>query len=157
MMKNNKGLSTIVATLITILLVLVAVGIIWVVVRNVIEGGATQINSGAKCLDIDLKATKVLCSLNSPNDGGNSGLCNATISRNAGGEEIGGVKLIFYNEAGETNYIHTEEGNVAPLETKTINLISTGIVNASKLEVVAYFLDDSGNSQLCATTSSLKF
>ena len=39
-MKNNKkGLSTIVATLLIILLTLVAVGIIWIVIRNVVQTG----------------------------------------------------------------------------------------------------------------------
>jgi len=155
MMKNNKGLSTIVATLITILLVLVAVGIIWVVVRNVIQTGTQQIGSGAKCLDVDIRATKVICT--SVNGTGNNGECNATISRSSGGEPIGGVKLIFYNDLGETNYIHTVSGNVLPLETRTISLITTGIVNASKVETVAYFLDDSGNEMLCDAKNSLDF
>lgn len=35
--KDSKGLSTIVATLLIILLTLVAVGVIWIVVRNVME------------------------------------------------------------------------------------------------------------------------
>ena len=42
--RGKRGLSTIVATLIIILLVLVATGIIWVVVRNDIKGNAEQID-----------------------------------------------------------------------------------------------------------------
>ena len=152
-MKNNKGLSEIVATLITILLVLVAVGIIWVVVRNVIQGGTEDIASGAKCMDVNVRATKVVCY----EDVSNS-VCNATISRDAGGDAIGGVKVIFYNDAGEANYIYTIYGNIAPLGTNTTNLINTtGVVNASKVETLAYFLDDSGNEQLCSATNSYEF
>ena len=39
MFSNKKGLSTVVTTLIIILLVLVAIGIVWVVIRGVIESG----------------------------------------------------------------------------------------------------------------------
>ena len=52
---NKKGLSTVVTTLIVILLVLVAIAIIWVVIRNVIESGAGQIDVRSTCLGIDLK------------------------------------------------------------------------------------------------------
>ncbi len=76
-MKKTKGLSTIVATLIIILLVLVAVGIIWVVVRNVIEGGAQQIQGSNDCLAVEVKPTKVLCQV-SPGDAGNNGTCDVT-------------------------------------------------------------------------------
>jgi hypothetical protein len=151
MMKNNKGLSTIVATLITILLVLVAVGIIWVVVRNVIQSGATQITAGSKCLDVDIKATKVIC------DDVTGAVCNATIARSAGGEAVGGVKLIFYNAAGDANSIYTLARNVNPLATETVYFIPTNITNASRVDTVAYFLDDSGNEQLCDSTNSLEF
>ena len=43
---KKKGLSTIVITLIIILISLVAVGIIWVVVRNVIQTGTEQVALG---------------------------------------------------------------------------------------------------------------
>jgi len=51
-MKNKKGLSAIVATLIVILLVLVAAGIIWVVVRNVIGDGCIDKEIPIKLIDV---------------------------------------------------------------------------------------------------------
>ena len=61
MIKQKKGLSTVVTTLIIILLVLVAVGIIWIVVRGVIEGGTKEIDYGVKCLKTDVRATAATC------------------------------------------------------------------------------------------------
>ena len=43
-MESKKGLSAVVTTLIIILLVLVAVGIIWVVVQNIVTEGAESIS-----------------------------------------------------------------------------------------------------------------
>ena len=40
---QKRGLSTVITTLIMILLVLVAIGIIWVVVRGIIEKNSEQI------------------------------------------------------------------------------------------------------------------
>ena len=59
MITHKKGLSTVITTLIIILLVLVAVGIIWVVVRNTVEEGVSQIDFGSECLKVDVKATAV--------------------------------------------------------------------------------------------------
>jgi len=154
-MKNQKGLSTIVATLIIILLVLVAVGIIWVVVRNVIQGGTEQIDINTKCIEVGVSATKVECIETA--DGGNDGNCSITVSRNAGNDEIGGVKLVFANEIGEENFIRNIPGNMESFETKTVLGIETGIVNASKVEVIAYFIDASGNEQLCQASNPYQF
>ncbi len=157
MMKNKKGLSTIVATLIIILLVLVAVGIIWVVVRNVIEGGTQQIQGSNDCLSAEVRPTRIVCALNNPDDGGNNGVCNVTYRRSEGGDEIGGIKLVFESDAGDTNYIHDVSGTINPLATQTESLVNTGIINVSKVQTVVYFLDDSGNEQLCSASGELEF
>lgn len=154
-MKNQKGLSTIVATLIIILLVLVAVGIIWVVVRNVVQGGTQQIDINAKCLEVDVGATNVECIATV--DGGNDGNCSVTVSRSAGDDEIGGLKLVFTNEDAEENFIHDVPGDLAILDTKTVSNIETGIVNASSVAVIVYFMDDSGNEQLCTASTPYEF
>ncbi len=154
--KNNKGLSTIVATLIIILLVLVAVGIVWVVVRNVIQGGTRQIDINSKCLSIEVMPTKAVCAGGNIT-GGNDGVCNVTVARSTGSEEIGGVKIVFSNDDGDSNYIHDVPGNMAPLETKVVANIDSGIVNASKVEIIVYFVDESGNEQLCPSSSPLEF
>ena len=63
-MKNKRGLSAIVATLLIILLTLVAVGIIWFAVRNIVQGGADQIEASAKCTAVDISATDASCEIN---------------------------------------------------------------------------------------------
>ncbi len=155
-MKKNKGLSTIVATLIIILLVLVAVGIIWVVVRNVLESGVGEIQSSSDCLAVDVQPTKVLCMVDA-GDAGNNGTCDITYSRSAGGDVIGGIKLVLKDEVGDTNYIHDVSGNINPLATQTESTVNTGITNVSNVEAVVYFLDESGNEQLCTSSGELDF
>ncbi len=148
-MENKRGISGIVVALILVLLALVAAGIIWAVIRNVTESGTGEIDLGTKCLETDLRATKASCT--------EAGNCNVTVTRSAGGEDIAGIKLIFTNDAGETNFVHDVPGNIDPLNTVTESGIVTGITNASKVDVAVYFLDASGNEQLCTTVSTLEF
>jgi len=149
-MRNRKGLDAVVTTLIIILLVLVAIGIIWVVVRNVIEGGAGQIDISTKCIQVDLSAEQVI------NNGGGS--YDVTIKRNAGGDgAIGGIKVTLFDDTAGTNSGVLDFG-AAPnaLETVTRTL-ATGVASANRLEYTAYFLDDSGTEQLCSQTSTFNF
>lgn len=145
---NKKGLSGVIVTLILILLVLVAIGVVWVVVQNVLESGTGQINLGANCLEIDVKPVSAGCS--------ETGVCNVTLERGGdNGDDIGGVKLTFRNASGETNYIHDVSGNINSLERKTERSITTEIANVTEVVSTIYFTDDSGNEQLCSGGNSL--
>src|SRR3990167_9321273 len=58
-MFRKRGLSGIVTTLIIILLVLVAVGVIWAVVKNLVQKGSEQIELGQFTLDLQIKSAQV--------------------------------------------------------------------------------------------------
>ena len=149
MTKNKRGMSAIVTTLIIILLVIVAIGIIWVVVKNVLTKGSGQIDLGAKCLNTEVIATKVLCN--------ETGTCNVTYTRKSGDDEIGGIKILFTNDLGEQNHQEDISGNINTLNVKTEKNINTGIINCSKVNIAVYYLDASGNEQLCSGTSEYNF
>jgi len=152
MINNKKGLSMIVSTLIIILLVLVAVGVIWVVVNNLIQEGTDTIEISQKCLDVNIQATKVV-------GNGTEFNYNVTLLRAAGGEAIAGVKLSFTDATGTSNALVDYNGNIAPLDRVTItNLDGTALANnATKVEVTAYFEDDSGVEQLCSQSTDYSF
>jgi hypothetical protein len=148
-MENKRGLSAIVATLIIILLVLVAVGIIWVVVRNLLQEGAEQIDVSTKCIAVDVRAVSVV-------ENETTEEYFVTLRRTAGGEDIGGVKISLFNETGNSGVL---DGflELGELETRTETFAATNITNANKLEYTVYFLDDSGNERLCSQTSPYSF
>lgn len=153
MISNKKGLSTVVATLLIILLVIVAVGVLAVVFRNTISSGTGQFDLGTKCLAVNLDATSARC-----NTASNFINCSVTIHRSSGGDEISGVKLIFSN-ADETSSASVDwSGNIAELATVTNSSMNTTLENTttvSKIEVVPYFTDESGNEQLCSSGATL--
>jgi len=86
-MKNTKGLSGVITTLIIILLVIAAIGIIWAVVQPFIKGSGEKFDINTKCLNVGVEPTKLNCA---------GGACNVTVKRSEGEEEIAGVK--FYLE-----------------------------------------------------------
>ena len=142
---NKKGLSAIVTTLLVILLVLVAVGIVWGVVRNIIQEGAKGVGSGARCLNIDVEAISVSCTDN---------VCGGTLERTGSdNDEIGGVKLVFYSDTGNSGVI-PQEGNIEALVGKSFSNIDTSLSEPNRVDVTVYLVDDSGNEQLCSQTTS---
>ena len=112
--KNRRGLSAIIVTLILILLSIVAVGVVWVVVNNVIERGEENINLGTTCLEIDVSISTASCVAGTPPE---ADTCTVTYGRTASGEDIGGVTLVFSNDVASNPY--DIPGNVAPLVTQT--------------------------------------
>ncbi len=147
-MENKRGLSAIVATLIIILLVLVAVGIIWVVVRNLIQEGAEQIDVSTKCIAVDVRAVSVAPVV------GEAESYSVTLRRTAGGEAIAGVKISLFNDTANSGVLNFTA--ISELETTTETVVA-GVTNADRLEFTVYFLDESGNERLCSQTNSYSF
>ena len=160
-MENNKGLSTIVATLIIILLVLVATGIIWVVIRGVINDASSGVASEAMCLESQVVATKVTrVSFGVVPNGLN--VYSVTMSREGGNDALGGVNLVFTDNLGTSNFVQDVPGNVPRLglksSTVSIPVNATGLTqNATKVTVVVYFTNADGTAYLCQAQNSLQF
>ena len=150
--QNKKGLSEIVATLIIILLTLIAVGIIWVVIRNVVEGGAEQVDISQKCLAVELDAVTV--------NETSSGVYAVTLRRGSDSQGDVGVKVnIFQGIATSSGVLNFGAfGDLDALGTVTKTITTAPILaGGDKVEFTAFFQDVSGNEQLCPQTKSFSF
>jgi len=146
-MKNTKGLSAVVTTLIIILLAIVAVGIIWVVVDQVLKSGAEQIDYTTKCFAVDLEFVSVTAVT------GEAGNYSVSLKRNAGGDEMAGVKVALFNVTGNSGVIDFN-ATIPELETVTQKINTTDLTGANKIEFTGYFEDASGNEHLCTTDTA---
>jgi hypothetical protein len=142
-MKDKRGISGILVTVIMVVLVLGAVAVVWGIVGSLIETQTDAASVSGKCIGIDLKLTKLSCV------GGANDVCGVTVTRGAKGESIDGYKLILTNDVGESNFVGDVPGNLPPLGVKTTNVTATGIADVTKVEIKAYFKDVEGNEQLC--------
>ncbi len=147
---NNKGLSTIVATLLIILLTLVAVGIIWAVVSGVVESGGEQIDLNTKCVQESVTATSV--SNSTATD------FSVKLTRDGGNDEIGGVRMVFMNDS-ENTFISDREGTIEPLATVTQNVVilTTELLNPNTVSIAVYFLSEAGEKQFCQNPNEKAF
>ena len=122
--KNRKSLSTIISTLIIILLVLVAAGITWVVVKKLIQERAEWIELGRFTLDLEIKAAQIE----------NGDVTVVVVRRNPGQGNYIGMNFIFSD--GTNSEIIREDVVLREREersfTFTLTEISTDNLNIYK-------------------------
>ena len=151
----KKGVSQIIVTVIMITIVLAAIGVVWVIIQNVLQGGAGDIDLSSKCLKVNLQATRMDCTA--------AATCTVTVKRNSGGdEEFGGMKVVFSNRtSGNTgSNVADFSSNIQELGTATSPALTHGMAAPEKpntVEVTAYFLDESGSEQLCSQGRKFEF
>jgi len=124
LLKNQKGLSAVVTTLIVILLVLVAVGIMWVVVRNLVQEGAEGIELGKLTLDLEIKAAQIE----------NGDVTLVVVRRNPGEGNYIGMNFIFSD--GTNSEIIREDTVLQELEEQTFTFTLTE-VSTDDLETIS--------------------
>lgn len=156
MFYDKRGLSAIIVTLILILLAIVAVGVVWVVVNNVLERGEERVNLGATCLEVDVSVSVASCA-DDPDSLDEVDKCTVTYGRTASGDEIGGITLVFSNNTDSNPF--DISGNVAPLvtQTKTIPAADTEIVGVNKIGIASYLVDSAGNKQQTCNVQEFEF
>lgn len=111
-----RGLSTIVTTLIIILLVIIAVGIVWVVIRNVISKGAEEVELGKFTLDLEIESVKITDTN-----------VNVKVKRNTGAGEVQGILFLIF-DGNDTYNFEKKDITLEVLERKTFVVDYTGKV-----------------------------
>ena len=143
---NEKGMSAIIVTLLLVMLSIVLTGVVFVAVHNIIKTGTQQVSSSSQCLNSGAEVTSFSCL----QDGTQ---CNVTVRRTSGSDSIGGVRLIFTNDKGESN-VSDSPGNIVTLATKSITATNIGVINITQVGVAIYFLDSAEKPIPCSTKSN---
>jgi hypothetical protein len=149
MIKSKKGVSAIIVTIILVVLVLVALGVVWAVINNLIGEGTEDIEISAKCLNTNVEAIAVDCT--------NPAACEVTLKRTGTNtDELTGVKMVFKNDTDSSGVI-SEPGNIEILDDKIITGVNSELTIPNKVEITVYFSDESGNDKYCSETTSFNF
>ena len=142
-MYNKKGLSQVVTTVIFVSLALIAIGIVWAVINNLVQEGAEGADIQNKCLSIQLEIESVTCDDNTAD-------CAILINRKAGGGVIDGIRAVITD--GTTTESLDTDGDLISLGTATHTVPKGAIVLATdvtKASISAYFKSDAGENQVC--------
>lgn len=110
--KGKKGLSTVVVALIIILISLVAIGIVWVVVRNLFSSGTKEIGFGGFTINLGIR--------NAYEQAGNISI---DVERKTGKGEL--VKIKFILSDGKTSETITQDVNLGELDSKIFSIHPT--------------------------------
>ncbi len=133
---NKKGISAVVATILIVLLSVVAVTIVWAVLKPAITKTASRVSTS--CIEVDLSIDEADCS---------AGTVKVTL--NAG--EINNLKFIFINDT-DSNVITKEP--LGELETKTYKFTAKEVGSAAFVNVAAVILSEAKEEITCSPVLS---
>ena len=147
-MTNKRGLSNVIVTLIIIVISLIAVGLVWVVVQNLIGDETEEISLGFVTVDLEITEVKVQA-----ND------TEVKVKRKTGKGEISGLKFIV-SDGVNTKVIDKKNVNLSQLEEKTFILTSVELGNIGfikEISVAPVFKLGSGEEKIGNVVDSLSF
>jgi flagellin-like protein len=145
-MKNKRGISDIIATLVLVLLTIVLIAIVWVVVSGIVTNSTKQASSGAQCLNSAVQISSASCT-----HAGNN--CNVTVQRTLGSDNIGGVRLVFINAASNSS-VNDTSGNIITQASATAQNWNPGVTNVTEIDAAIYFTDNAGNKNVCSEAAA---
>jgi len=148
LIRNKHGLSTIVVTLILVVLSLVAVGIVWGVVSNILKSGTSQANFQFGTIFLNLKIEKVLTDAN--------GNLLVTISRGVGAGDLREVDFIVSD--GKNSQVIKKPTTLSELGTSTFTLTPSdlqGILSVAQVDI-APVINSGGQNQIGSKVDSKK-
>lgn len=124
---DNRGLSEVVTTLILVLLVLVAIGIVWVVVNGILKQGTGQIDSSQ--FTTNLEISNVEKSLNQ---------LEVSVERKPGRGDVSGVKFVF--DKGDGSSVSVDKfGVLNELDSENYVFTSSDISDLILVEKVSIY------------------
>ncbi len=132
-MFNKKGMSTIIVTILMIVLVLVAVGVVWTIVQNILTESADDISLGSLKISLNIEKVKVT----------DTGI-DVQVKRNAGEANLVGINFIISD--GVDTEVFEEETTMGELATKTFSLDYTGFVKS--VEIAPVLQSEAGKEKI---------
>jgi hypothetical protein len=166
---DKRGLSQVVTTILIILIVVVAIGIIWAAVRPVIENTTTEVTADCFKLDWEVVSCTTLTDIDTtvdsddPTDSDTTNDADGTeivIKRNVGSGVIAGTKILI---GGRVRDGPTSLNSLEELETITIKYRNAATLdpNNEAPEIVGIGVGDTvniapviGEGKVCEPTSN---
>src|SRR3989344_1451526 len=146
---NKRGLSDIIATVLIVLLALVAVAILWVFISNPISKAGVKIGSDSQFIGTRFSIVPGSVGV----VGGNVGLI---LERKSGGGELAGFIVVLEDSTGKTFSYDLEKDtgfNVLERKKISIDISSSGLADVDKIYVYPTVFDD--NEELVSSAGAV--
>lgn len=126
---DKRGVSGVVTAVLLILLVIAAIGILWVVIQNFVEQGTSGVTGSADCLETGFEALSA-----------NSSATNVTVRRIAGDATLSNIRISVGSEA--KNGVPIGYVSIGQSSTATGFTLNSG--DNIDVKVAVTLLDDTG-------------
>ena len=146
--KSKRSLSSVVTTLIIILLSLVAIGIVWAVVLNLLKSQTEEISLGKFLVDLKLEKSSLVFSSDS---------ISATVKRNVGPGELLAINFILSDETNTEVYKKTTSLRENGYETFVINTTNSNLSLIKSISVVPVLKTTSGGETSGNIVNTIQF
>ncbi len=140
MLSNKKGVSDVVMTVIMILLVIVAIGVVWLAVQSFI-GKNTNYDASTSCLGINLEVAKADCNVGTSS-------CTLIVNRLSGSSAITNLSVVLSTDSSSLDP-KMVSGDVGATKTFTL----TGVSATGLKRVGIQYLVANGDQQYTCPNS----
>lgn len=140
---KKRGLSMVVTTLILILLSFVAIGIVWVVVKNVIDSGAEEVTMDSFNLNLEIQ-----------NVYSENNHLYVNVKRNPGAGNFDGIKFVL--DDGTNSEVLYSEANIAELGSNVFELNPNNSI-IKEISIVPTFNKSDGDMKIGNVEDKIEF
>jgi flagellin-like protein len=136
---GNKGISTIIATIFMILFVIVAAGVVWVVIQNILSQQTEEISSGLDRVTLSIVGSSV----NITNTE-----VSMIINRDIGQGNLVKIKIIIYDKDGESYAEDVDAKSLTELTSKKFTISKGSLGEITKISIAPITKSESGEENL---------
>ena len=135
-MKNKRGLSDVISTVLIVLLALAAIAIVWGFIQPALKSGGTALDYRQKCLDAEVKPT--FC---------NSSSNTTTVQYLKG--DVNQIVSSVVHSSGAVDNLNKSAGNILSTVQFSFTGTGSGIRTGDKARAAAVVLDSEGTLRPC--------
>lgn len=126
-MNNKKGISTIIATIMMILFVLIAAGVVWVIIQNLLTEQTEDISSGLERITLSIVEDSITLT---------DTQISLVITRDIGEGNLAKIKIILYNENDESYSENIDAGKLTEeLGSQKFTISKGGFATIKKISI----------------------
>jgi hypothetical protein len=135
---NKKGLSDVITTLIIIVLVIVAIAIIWAIVRPFIADSTDEVSLGKFTIALEIKSVSLDRDANSS---------TVSVKRNKGEASLSGIRFVFFNGTSSESFDNETSLLENGLAAFDFNL-SMNVSNIVEVSIAPILISPSGKESI---------
>ncbi len=149
-MPNKKALSAVVTTLIIILLVIAAIGIVWVVIKNILTESSEEISAGLSRVTLEIIEDSVKIN-------NNDNTLSFVVSRDIGKGDLNKIKVILKDTQDNAYSEEVDVSSLTELGTKRITINKGSLTMIKSISIAPVIKTEKGKEKLFAVADEIKF